>query len=316
MSDSTSIAFVFPGQGSQKIGMLAEMAERYPQIQQQFSTASSVLGYDLWGLVQKGEQETINMTEITQPLLLTASIALWQIWQSQSGATPIGLAGHSLGEWSALVAANVVSFEDAVMLVRNRGAYMQSACKPGEGAMFAVIGLDDDKVEEICREHSSDQFVAPVNYNSPGQLVIAGYAQATTKASETCKAAGAKMVVELPVSAPFHTPLMKPAADKLASDIMATAFSTPQIPIVHNSSVQTCNESSVIQSLMIEQITAAVPWTACFNQLIAMGAETVIECGPGKVLAGLGKRINRTIQTINIDSASGIQQALTDQGLE
>ena len=307
------LAFIFPGQGSQKIGMLADMTEQFPLIIDYFNQASEVLGYDLWDLVQNGEQAAINMTEVTQPLLLTASIALWHCWQqSDNAAKPAALAGHSLGEWSALVAADVVTFADAVQLVRKRGAYMQSACKPGEGAMYAIVGLEDHMVENICEETSIDEFVAPVNYNAPGQLVIAGYAGASETAAQRCKEAGAKMTVALPVSAPFHTPLMKPAATNLAEDILKTDFHAPKIPIIHNASLSSTANTESIQQLMIDQITAPVPWVKTIQTLQSTGATAFVECGPGKVLCGLNKRIDRNLKAYSIDSINSLQLALSN----
>ena len=227
----------------------------------------------------------------------------------------MALAGHSLGEWSALVAAGVVTFTDAVQLVRKRGAYMQSACKPGEGAMYAIVGLDDETVESICEETSIDEFVAPVNYNAPGQLVIAGYAKASELAAQRCKEAGAKMAVALPVSAPFHTPLMKPAATRLATDILQTHFKAPTIPIIHNASLASTTDPATIQNLMIEQITAPVPWVKTIQTLQARGAVQFIECGPGKVLCGLNKRIDRSLKAYPVDSESNLQLALSSMAV-
>src|SRR5690606_24533271 len=229
-----NLAFIFSGQGSQKIGMLAEMATDSAIVKETFAEASGVLGYDLWDLCQNGEQEKINQTEITQPLMLTSSIALWRIWQSKGGAQPAYLAGHSLGEWSALVASGVIAYTDAVKLVQHRGAFMQFAVPKGEGAMAAVLGVEDDKSREICNEAYCVGVVEPVNFNSPGQVVIAGKAGAVDKAIELLKAAGCKRAMPLPVSAPFHTSLMKPAAEKMTPLIEQVTFSAPKIPVVHN----------------------------------------------------------------------------------
>lgn len=304
-------AFVFPGQGSQKIGMLADLAVAFPVIEETFSEASSVLGYDLWDLCQNGEASAINQTEVTQPLLLTASIAIWRVWQQQGGAMPAVVSGHSLGEWSALVAAGVIEFKDAVGLVRNRGAYMQSAVPVGVGAMAAIIGLDDDKIIEACQAASNDsESVAAVNFNSPGQVVIAGHTAAVNTAMSACKDAGAKRALPLPVSAPFHTPLMKPAADRLAADIAEVKFSAPAIPVIHNVTKASETNPDVIRELVIEQITAAVPWVDCVNAIASLNVESVYECGPGKVLAGLIKRIDRNLQVVNLESVSGLEAAL------
>ncbi|MCV6604881.1 MAG: ACP S-malonyltransferase, partial [Porticoccaceae bacterium] len=250
---TNQLAFVFPGQGSQKIGMLADIAAQFPVVEATFEEASQVLGYDLWDRVQNGEQEQINLTECTQPLLLTASVAMWRVWQEKGGAQPSLMAGHSLGEWSALVCSGVVAFADAVELVRSRGAYMQEAVPKGVGAMAAIIGLDDEVIVSACKLASGDEVVVPVNFNSPGQVVIAGHAGAVERAMEACKDAGAKRALPLPVSAPFHTPLMRPAADKLAARIEATRFEAPTVPVVHNVNAGTETDPAAIKTLMIEQ---------------------------------------------------------------
>ena len=231
---NSNLAFVFPGQGSQKIGMLADLAAENALVEETFAQASAVLGYDCWQLVQQGEQEDINLTERTQPILLTASVAIWRLWQHLGGPTPGALAGHSLGEWSALVCAGAVDFADAVNIVRARGAFMQQAVPVGVGAMAAIMGIDDDIVVDACRQAAQQQIVAAVNFNAPGQVVIAGDADAVARAVAICKKAGAKRAVELPVSAPFHTSLMRPAADNLAQLIEQTNFSAPQIPVIRH----------------------------------------------------------------------------------
>lgn len=246
---NSKLAFVFPGQGSQKIGMLAELAEAYPLVEQTFTEASDVLNYDLWKLVQQGTQEEINLTETTQPLLLSASVAIWRIWQDLQGTAPVAVAGHSLGEWSALVCAGVLDFSAAVNLVRLRGAYMQTAVPAGQGAMAAILDLDDGQIADCCEQASEGEEVAAVNFNAPGQVVIAGVSAAVDRAITRCKEAGAKRAMALPVSAPFHTMLMKPAAERLASDIAAVTFNAPQIPLVHNVHAQTENDPEVIKTL-------------------------------------------------------------------
>lgn len=307
-----TLAFVFPGQGSQKIGMLAELSKKHPVISQTFAEASEVLGYDLWDLVQNGTQEDITLTERTQPLLLTASVALWRVWQQEGGAQPSLMAGHSLGEWSALVCAGVVQFKDAVRLVRNRGAYMQEAVPQGQGAMAAIIGLDDDIIKAICTNACQGEEVAPVNFNSPGQVVIAGNTAAVERAMAGCKEAGAKRALPLPVSAPFHTNLMKPAADRLADEIMATEFSTPQILIVHNVHAQTESDPEKIKQLMIDQICSPVLWVDCVNTLTENGIEAVVECGAGKVLSGLCKRIERSLGAQATEDSANLEKALAE----
>ena len=309
---SNQLAFVFPGQGSQKIGMLADVAEQFPVVKATFDEASQVLGYDLWDRVQNGEQEQINLTECTQPLLLTASVAMWRVWQEKGGAQPTLMAGHSLGEWSALVCSGVVAFADAVELVRCRGAYMQEAVPAGVGAMAAIIGLDDEVIVSACKLSCGDEVVVPVNFNSPGQVVIAGHKGAVERAMDACKEAGAKRALPLPVSAPFHTPLMKPAADKLAAQIQATLFEAPVVPIVHNVNAQTESNPEAIKALMIEQIFKPVLWVDCTKALTAAGIETVVECGPGKVLSGLCKRIDRTIKALATEDVASLENALAE----
>jgi [acyl-carrier-protein] S-malonyltransferase len=309
---SQKTAFVFPGQGSQKIGMLAELAAEYSIVQKTFAEASEVLGYDLWALVQNGSQDEINLTERTQPLLLTASVAVWRVWQEKNGAMPSFMAGHSLGEWSALVCAEVVAFKDAVKLVQQRGKFMQEAVPAGQGAMAAIIGLDDAAILEACKKAEQGEVVSAVNFNSPGQVVIAGSVAAVERASALCKEAGAKRALPLPVSAPFHTSLMQPAADRLAEQINATTFSLPKIPVVHNVTAQPEPCAEKIKALMIEQIYSPVRWVECVNTLVAAGVNKTIECGPGKVLSGLNKRIHAELTTVSIEKPEELLAALAE----
>ncbi|MFV8782746.1 ACP S-malonyltransferase [Microbulbifer sp. SA54] len=308
---NSALAFVFPGQGSQQIGMLAEAAAEFPQISETFNQASAVLGYDLWDLCQNGKQEDINLTERTQPLLLTGSVALYRAWLANGGAKPALMGGHSLGEWSALVCAGVLAFEDAVRLVRERGRLMQEAVPAGQGAMAAVIGLDDSAVEVACSEASQGDVVAAVNYNSPGQVVIAGSSAAVERAIDACKAAGAKRALPLPVSAPFHTELMRPAAEKLAPQIEATEFSAPEIPVIHNVHAKPEADPAAIKALMIEQIYSPVRWTSCVQEMSKNGAGILVECGPGKVLSGLAKRIDRGLAAHNIETPAQLAEAVS-----
>jgi len=305
-----NLAFVFPGQGSQKIGMLADLAANYPVVEQTFAEASEVLGYDLWALVQTGAQEDINLTERTQPLLLTASVAVWRVWQEKNGAQPAYMAGHSLGEWSALVCADVIALKDAVKLVQQRGKFMQEAVPAGVGAMAAIIGLDDAAIIDACKKAEQGEVVAAVNFNSPGQVVIAGAAAAVERASALCKEAGAKRALPLPVSAPFHTELMRPAAERLADQITATHFSVPKIALVHNVTAKIEVDPQKIKQLMIEQIFSPVPWVECVNALVAMGVTTTLECGPGKVLSGLNKRINAELITYSVEKTDELTAVL------
>ena len=306
-----NLGFVFPGQGSQQIGMLSDIAEQNKEIKETFAEASEVLGYDLWDLVQHGEQTEINQTEITQPLLLSASVSLWRLWLAHDGAEPGVMAGHSLGEWSALVCAGVIDFSDAVAMVRNRGKYMQSAVPEGVGAMAAIVGLDDQTIFSACESSAQGSLVTPVNFNSTSQVVIAGEAEAVNRAMAACKEAGAKRAMLLPVSAPFHTSLMQPAADHLAQDLASVNFRAPKIPIIHNVTVGLETDPDKIRELMIQQITAPVPWVATVQKLKEMGIESLVECGPGKVLVGLVKRIEREFANTTIDTAAAFAAAVS-----
>lgn len=306
-----NLAFVFPGQGSQKIGMLASLASINTVVLDTFLEASEALGYDLWELVQSGEQEAINLTERTQPILLASSVAIWRLWQERSGPSPSLLAGHSLGEWSALVCSGVLGFTNALKIVRARGAYMQEAVPLGVGAMAAILGLDDQAVLDACDTARQGEVVDAVNFNAPGQIVIAGSALAVERAIELCKASGAKRVLPLPVSAPFHTSLMHPAAENLAGLVNSTVFSTPQIPVIHNVHAQTESNPDAIKALMLEQIYKPVMWVDCVNELKAQGAEILIECGPGRVLNGLSKRIDRELTSYATDDLASLENALT-----
>jgi [acyl-carrier-protein] S-malonyltransferase len=305
-----NLGFFFPGQGSHSIGMLAAAADEFSSINQTFSQASEILGYDLWDLCQNGEKSAIDMTEVTQPLLLTASVSLWRVWCEQTDIRPAAMAGHSLGEWSALVCAGVVDFVTALKLVRLRGKYMQEAVPAGVGSMAAIIGLDDEQIRSVCTKCSDDELVVPVNYNSPGQVVIAGHKAAVDAAIEGCKAAGAKKAMPLAVSAPFHMPLMQPAADRLAAEIETIEFAQPAQPIVHNVTADTCVDPEQIKRLMIEQIYKPVLWVDCVQKLQALGVEVGVECGPGKVLTGLVKRIDRQFKVQPIESPDGLAAAL------
>ncbi len=306
------LAFVFPGQGSQKVGMLAELAAENPVVEQTFAEASDVLGYDLWALVQNGPQEELNLTERTQPMLLTASVATWRVLQEKGAAQPKLMAGHSLGEWSALVCSGVVAFADAVKLVQLRGKYMQQAVPAGVGAMAAIIGLDDDAINAACEAAAGEEVVAAVNFNSPGQVVIAGHAGAVERAIAGCKEAGAKRALPLPVSAPFHTSLMKPAADELAAQIEATEFSVPSVPVVHNVNAKTESNPANIKALMIEQIYTPVLWVDCTKALVDAGITQVVECGPGKVLSGLCRRVDKSLSAFSTDAAADLEKTLAE----
>lgn len=295
VSLNSSTAFVFPGQGSQQVGMLAEHAQKSTIVRDTFEQASSVLGYDLWKLVQDGPQEQLNLTENSQPALLASSVAIWRLIQAERAVAPGLLAGHSLGEWSALVCAGVVDYASAIELVQLRGRYMQEAVPVGVGSMAAIIGLDDAAIVAVCEEAAEAEVVSAVNFNSPGQVVIAGHVAAVERAMALCKARGAKRALPLAVSAPFHTSLMKPAAERLAEHIAETEFRAPSIPVVHNVNAQVERDPAAIKALMVEQIYAPVQWVACVEQLQSQGVTHVVECGPGKVLGGLIKRIAKPI---------------------
>lgn len=311
----STFAFVFPGQGSQKVGMLAAAYEAFEAVRDTYAEASEVLGYDMWKLIQEGEQDALNMTETTQPVLLTSSVALWRAWLAEGGKSPSVMAGHSLGEFSALVCAGSLGFGDAVELVRQRGAFMQAAVPPGEGSMAAIIGLDDERINAICavtaREHGP---VAAVNYNSPGQVVIAGRCAAVDAAVVALKDAGAKRALPLAVSAPFHTELMKPAGDQLAAAIASIAIATPEIPVVHNVHASTEADPERIRSLLVEQIYSPVLWTRCVAAIMQTGAVDIAECGPGNVLGGLNRRIDKSLVSYSLEAPEDLRSAAATLG--
>ena len=307
----SNLAFVFPGQGSQKIGMLAELAADNPTVEATFAEASEALGYDLWDMIQNGDQEDINLTERTQPMLLASSVAIWRLWGEKGGPMPSQFAGHSLGEWSALVCAGSLDLADAVKIVRSRGAYMQQAVPVGEGAMAAILGIADDIIIAACDSARESGVVNAVNFNAPGQVVIAGSTAGVDRAITICKEAGAKRAMALPVSAPFHTSLMRPAAEQLAELVQATSFVSPTIPVIHNVTAQTEADPKIIKSLMLEQIYKPVMWVDCILALKAAGAEQFVECGPGRVLNGLTKRIDRDLTSFSSDDAASLDNALT-----
>lgn len=304
------LALVFPGQGSQTVGMLADLYSEYAVVRDTFAEASAALGYDLWALVATGPEADLNETHRTQPALLTASVAVWRLWQQQGGATPAYLAGHSLGEYSALVCAGVLTLSDAVKLVEKRGQYMQSAVPAGTGAMSAIIGLDDALIAKACEEAAQGEVVSPVNYNSPGQVVIAGHKAAVERANELCKAAGAKRALPLPVSVPSHCALMRPAAEQLAKDLQTLPFHAPVISVVNNVDVAVATDAAAIQDALIRQLFSPVRWTETIEYLAAQGVTEVIELGAGKVLSGLIKRINKELVTTSVNDVASLQAAL------
>ncbi|WP_202304890.1 ACP S-malonyltransferase [Dryocola clanedunensis] len=306
----TQFAFVFPGQGSQTVGMLAELAAAYPIVEETFREASDALGYDLWALVQNGPAEELNKTWQTQPALLAASVAIFRVWQQQGGKAPALMAGHSLGEYSALVCAGVINFADAIRLVELRGKLMQEAVPEGTGAMSAIIGLDDASIAKACEEAAQGQVVSPVNFNSPGQVVIAGNKDAVERAGAACKAAGAKRALPLPVSVPSHCALMKPAADKLAVALEKITFNAPTVAVVNNVDVQCETSPEAIRSALVRQLYSPVQWTKSVEFMAAQGVTQLLEVGPGKVLTGLTKRIVDTLTAAAINEPASLSAAL------
>ncbi|WP_281646949.1 ACP S-malonyltransferase [Parendozoicomonas sp. Alg238-R29] len=302
---SSSTAFIFPGQGSQKVGMLAELASQEAVINDTLVEAGEALGFDLRNMILNGPADALNATENTQPALLATSVALWRLWQVRGGEQPAFVAGHSLGEYSALVAASVLAFDDAVRLVRNRGLYMQDAVPQGEGAMAAVLGLDDDKVIELCTKTAQvGEVLSAVNFNAPGQVVIAGSASAVERAGSVFSEAGARKVMPLPVSVPSHCALMEPAAVKLGQDLAGITLSAPAIPVVQNVTAQVTEDVDVIRTNLVSQLSQPVRWVESVKFIVANGVTGFHECGPGKVLAGLGKRIERSVPVAGMESLS------------
>ena len=300
--------FVFPGQGSQSVGMLADFEREHALVGQTFAEASSVLGYDLWALCQNGPESELGQTEVTQPAILTAIIALWRLWRDQGGRQPDFVAGHSLGEYSALVAAGALEFAAAVKLVQVRGQLMQAAVPSGVGAMAAVLGLEDALVVEACQEAAQSQVVEAVNFNSPGQVVIAGEAEAVERAGAACKAKGARRVMPLPVSVPSHCALMKPAAQQLAHELDNVQVSAPSIPILQNVCAEVEADPARIRENLVKQLYSPVLWTQTQQNLAQRQVETLIECGPGKVLSGLAKRSFDKIQAGALSTLEEFQQ--------
>ena len=307
-----SFAFVFPGQGSQSVGMMAAYGDA-PVVRATFDEASKALGDDLWTMVAEGPAEILTQTVNTQPVMLTAAIAVWRLWQEKGGRQPTVLAGHSLGEYSALVAAGVIDFKDAVPLVRLRAAAMQEAVPVGTGAMAAVLGLDNAGIAAACAEAAQGEVVEPVNFNANGQTVIAGHKGAVERAMEACKARGAKMAKALPVSAPFHSSLIRPAADKLAARLAELNLNAPNIPVINNVDVAIENDPACIKDALIRQAYNPVRWVETIQAMAALGIGTVAECGPGKVLAGLTKRCADGVIGVALADAASVEANL---GLE
>lgn len=308
------LAFVFPGQGSQAIGMLTPLSAAYPVVRLTFAEASAVLGYDLWALVSQGPEEQLNATQYTQPAMLTAGVAIWRVWQQQGGPEPVVMAGHSLGEYTALVCAQALAFADAVTLVADRGRFMQEAVPAGQGGMAAILGLEDEQVREICRLAAQGEVLQAVNYNSPGQIVVAGTAAAVARAVAQATLTGAKRALILPVSVPSHCALMHPAAVRLAQRLDKIPMHTPRIPVLHNVHVQAESEPAALRAALVRQIEEPVRWVEIIQKIAADGADKLIECGPGRILTGLNKRIVKTLQTLPVYDTESLDQVLSQLG--
>lgn len=310
MSDK-SLAFVFPGQGSQSVGMVTALAAHYPLVQEIFRQASEVLGYDLMALVREGPEDALNRTEKTQPALLTAGYATWRVWLEKGGPLPSLMAGHSLGEYTALVCSGSLAFTDAVSLVTDRGSFMQGAVPEGTGTMAAILGLDDAVIVEICNKVSTDnETVAAANFNSTGQVVIAGHTGAVKRAVEEAGAAGARRSVILPVSVPSHCSLMQPAAEQLAARLSDIPIDAGTIPVIHNVDAATKSSGTAIKQALVDQLSRPVRWVDTIGVMAKQGAKQIVECGPGKVLCGLIKRIDRQIATLPVYDPDTVDAAL------
>ncbi len=307
-----NLAFVFPGQGSQSVGMLAELAAAYPSVKHTFDEASQYLGRDLWELSQQGPEVELNRTENTQPVLLAASVAVWRVWREARGPLPAQLAGHSLGEYSALVCAEVLTLADAAALVAERGRLMQNAVPQGVGAMAAILGAEDAQIAAVCVEVAGAQIVAPANFNSPGQTVIAGHAEAVDRALAKLAELGVRKAIKLPVSVPSHCALMQGAAEQLAAHMKTLTWQLPKIPVIQNADARSYGSIEEIQAALVRQLYMPVRWTECVFALETNGATRLLECGPGKVLSGLNKRISKTIESRAIGAPADLQQALLD----
>lgn len=307
-----AFAFVFPGQGSQSVGMLGSLAAAEPLVLETFAEASEALGYDLWKLCQEGPEDQLGTTERTQPAMLAAGVATWRVWRKHGGGMPTAMAGHSLGEYSALVAAGALDFRTAVALVQFRGQAMQAAVPAGQGAMAAILGIDDAEVEAACRESAQGEVVQAANYNSPGQVVIAGASAAVDRAIEVCKAKGAKRSMKLPVSVPSHSALMQPAAEKLAPRLAATQFNTPEVRDIYTVDVRKHGDAAAIRTALVEQLVKPVRWTETVRAMLAGGVTAIIECGPKGVLTSLNRRIdkNKDLSMLAIEDAESLQLAL------
>jgi [acyl-carrier-protein] S-malonyltransferase len=305
-----TLAMVFPGQGSQSVGMLSALAQRFPLVSETFGEASDILGYDLWKLVAEGPEADLNRTDRTQPAMLAAGVAVWRIWRAQGGKRPALMAGHSLGEYTALVCADALVFADAIALVAERGRCMQEAVPAGSGAMAAILGLDDAQVVDVCARAAEGCVVAAVNFNSPGQVVIAGDAAGVLRAMELAKATGAKRALPLPVSVPSHCALMRPAAERFAVQLQGTVIKPPAIPVIQNVDVTAHESPDAIREALKQQLYSPVQWVRTVEMMRQEGMQRVIEAGPGKVLAGLCKRINRELEAVAVYDPESLNAAL------
>ena len=305
-----SLAFIFPGQGSQSVGMLKDLSENFSEVSETFQEASDALGYDLWSLIQDGPVEKLNSTDVTQPAMLASGVATWRAWLAKGGEMPAMMAGHSLGEYTALVCAGSLDFVDAVKLVSQRGQFMMQAVPAGTGAMAAVLGMEDEAVRQVCLDAAQGEVLEAVNYNSPGQIVVAGNKSAVERVCILAKEQGAKRALELPVSVPSHCALMKPAAEQLADVLSSISFNTPSVPVINNVDVAAAQTETEIRDALKRQLFSPVRWVETIEKMATDGADQFIECGPGKVLIGLNKRINKALSSAALLDAASIETAL------
>ncbi|MBK1645309.1 [acyl-carrier-protein] S-malonyltransferase [Thiocapsa imhoffii] len=305
-----AIAVFFPGQGSQSVGMLDALAESYPSVKATFAEASEACGIDVWRLASAGPKAELDATTNTQPVMLAADVAIWRVWRAAGGPEPVVMAGHSLGEYSALVASGAVSFADGVRLAAERARYMQDAVPPGAGAMAAVLGLEDEAVIALCQAQAGGEVLEAVNFNAPGQVVIAGAATAVQRAIGAAKSVGAKRAIILPVSVPSHCTLMQPAAERLAERLEGIRLRLPQVPLLHNASVSSAQDEAELRQLLVRQLVEPVRWVATIKAVAAAGVSFAIECGPGQVLTGLNKRIHDQLTTLPINDPASLESAL------
>lgn len=313
-STSPELGFLFPGQGSQSVGMLGDLAEHYSLVRETFDEAAEELGLDIWRLVSQGPEADLNLTRNTQPAMLCAGFSAWRVWLAEGGPRPACVAGHSLGEYTALVCAGAMSFRDAVRIVARRGLFMQEAVAQGSGAMAAVLGLDDEAVSSLCLQVAENQVVEAVNFNAPGQVVVAGERAAVERVIEAARAAGAKRSLLLPVSVPSHCRLMEPAARRLRDELDRIALKQPEIPVVHNVTADVCADAGELRGLLARQLYSPVRWVETVKSMAARGVGHVVECGPGKVLTGLTKRIDPALRAFAVFDSKSLSSALETIG--